>query len=133
MIRVPEAFWTVNPDPPTGQDSESHGPALLAAVDPRHRETGSPSVETRAGGGAGRGEGGGAQGGQEPPEGPLLHFPWERLPRGQGWNHRRDSALGFSSPVGSPALFSWVELLCPPELWWTGCTKGAPWPSCLVK
>ena len=101
MIRVPEAFWTVNPDPPTGQDSESHGPALLAAVDPRHGGTGSPSVEMRAGGGGL--EGGGRRGPGRPratrrapppllmgeaPPGPGLEppqglSPWLLLPGGQ--------------------------------------------------
>lgn len=134
MIKVPGAFWTVNPDPPTGQDSESHSPALLAAVDSRRRGTGSPSVEMRAGGGGGERMEAGPKEAKSPWKGPSSTSP-DRGSLGAGSGTTAGTQPLASAPQLAALLsvFSLVELLCPPELWWTGCTKGAPWPSFLGK
>ena len=83
---------------------------------------GSPSVEIRATG-AGRREAGPREA-KSQPEGPLLHFRWQRLRLGVEsgggiWNHHlRESGLGFPFPLAALlSVFSRVELLCPPELW----------------
>lgn len=95
----------VNPDPPTGQDSESHSPALPGLQWIRGMGNWQPFS-----GNEGWGEGAGGR-----RSGPIdratrrapPHFRMgRRLPGGRVWNHRRDSAWEHTPPGGRALLSS---------------------------